>query len=137
MVKEEKRLPSVTWTTMILNEFGLGTPNNLQNFFLAGSMLADLLALDHDLVQCVELYKRVTQDDYRRQDPLEQVSDDGDPLLHSGHRQPDVDPVQDEDPGEDEVLEGQGGVHPVVVVFADAAVLDEEGVGDGEGQAEQ
>ena len=67
-------------------------------------MLADLFSFDHDLVQGVELDQRVAEDDDRRQDPLEDVPDQRDPLFNARNRQANSYSIKNKDPGKDEIL---------------------------------
>jgi len=95
-------------------------------------VLANLPTLDHDLMESVKLDERVTEDDNWREDPLEDVSNDRNTFDDSRNCRSDVDAIQDEDPGEDEVLDGQTGVHQVDVEVVGLGVVEQDGEGDGE-----
>ncbi len=96
-------------------------------------MFADLPAFDHDLVECVKLDERIAENDDRREDPLTDVSNERNPFNDSRNCRSDVDSIQNEDPGEDEVLNGQAGVHEVEVEVVGLGVGEQDGEGDGEG----
>ena len=96
-------------------------------------MLANLPAFDHDFVESVELDERVSEHDDRREDPLTYVSGDRNAFDDSWNGRSDVDAVEDEDPGEDKVLDGQAGVHEVEVEVVGLGVGEQDGEGDGEG----